>query len=114
VKLHRHRRNLLLSTERSSIFRKVNDRIERVNEAFGMVTGTMTILCECGKIDCMEQIELTVDEYGALRSEPTHFAVKPGHEIPDLEAVIARKDGYFVVAKTEGEAAELAKELADD
>ena len=96
------------------IFRKVNDQIEGVNEAFGMVTGTMSILCECGRIDCMEQIELTVEEYRALRSEPTQFAVRPGHEIPDLEDVMARKDGYYLVAKTEREAAELAKELADE
>jgi hypothetical protein len=96
------------------IFRKVNDRIEGVNEAFGMVTGTMSILCECGRIDCMEQIELTIDEYALVRSEPTHFAVRPGHEISDLEDVIARHNGYNLVAKTEREAAELAKELVDE
>jgi hypothetical protein len=94
------------------LFRKVNDQIEGVNEAFGTITGTMSILCECGKLDCIEQIDLTVDEYRTLRTEPTHFAVKPGHEIADVENVVDRCEGYFVVAKAEGEAARLARDLA--
>ena len=94
------------------LFRKVNDQIEGVNEAFGTLTGTMSILCECGKLDCIEQIELTLDEYRELRAEPTRFAVKPGHEIPDVERIVARREGYFVVRKTKGEAARLAQDLA--
>jgi hypothetical protein len=95
------------------LFRKVNDQIEGVNEAFGMITGTMNVLCECGKLDCMEQIELTIDEYRELRAEPTHFAVKPGHELPDVEDVVTRTDRYYVVAKAEGEPARLARDLAE-
>ena len=95
------------------IFRKVNDQIEGVNESFGAITGTMSVVCECGKIDCMEQIQLALDDYRELRSEPTHFAVKPGHEIPDVETVVARRDRYFIVAKTAGPAARLATELAE-
>jgi hypothetical protein len=94
------------------LFRKVNDQIEGVNEAFGTITGTMSILCECGTLDCIEQIGLTVDEYRDLRAEPTHFAVKPGHEIADVEHVVARREGYLVVAKAEGEPARLARDLA--
>jgi len=94
------------------LFRKVNDQIEGVNEAFGTITGTMSILCECGKLACIEQIGLTVDEYRELRAEPTHFAVKPGHEIRDVEEIIDRRNGYFVVAKAEGDPARLAKDLA--
>jgi hypothetical protein len=95
------------------LFRKVNDQIKTMNEAFGTVAGTMSVLCECGKIDCIEQLELTVGEYRELRSDPTRFAVKPGHEIPDVEEIVSRGDRYFVVAKTEGEPARLAKDLAD-
>ena len=94
------------------LFRKVNDQIEGVNEAFGTITGTMSILCECGRLDCIEQIDLTVEDYRTLRAEPTHFAVKPGHEAADLENVVQRREGYFVVAKAEGEAARLARDLA--
>ena len=96
------------------LFRKVNQQIEGVNQAFGTFTGTMSILCECGKIDCIEQIEMTIDDYRDLRSEPTHFAVKPGHEIPDVEAVVERREGYFLIAKAEGDPARLARGLAEE
>ena len=94
------------------LFRKVNDQIEGVNEAFGMITGTMSILCECGKIECIEQIELTLDAYRELRTDATRFAVRPGHEVPDVERVVERHEGYFVVQKVEGDPARLAEELA--
>jgi hypothetical protein len=94
------------------LFRKVNDQIEGVNETFGTFTGTISVLCECGSLECMEQIEITVEDYGELRAEPTHFAVRPGHEIPDVEQVVAEREGYLVVAKAEGDPARLAKDLA--
>ena len=94
------------------LFRKVNDQIEGVNEAFGTITGTMSLLCECGKLECIEQIELTVDAYRELRADPTRFAVKPGHELSDVERVVERHEHYFVVQKAEGDAAKLAEDLA--
>jgi hypothetical protein len=94
------------------LFRKVNDQIEGVNEAFGTITGTMSILCECGKLECIEQIGLTVDAYRELRTDPTRFAVKPGHELLDVERVVERHEGYFVVQKAEGVPARLAEDLA--
>ena len=94
------------------LFRKVNDQIEGVNEAFGTITGAMSLLCECGKLECIEQIELTVDAYRELRADPTRFAVKPGHELPGVERVVERHERYFVVQKAEGDAAKLAEDLA--
>jgi hypothetical protein len=94
------------------LFRKVNDQIEGVNEAFGTITGTMSILCECGNPECIEQIDLTVDEYRTLRADPTRFALKPGHEISDVERIVERHGRYIVVEKAEGDAAKLAQDLA--
>jgi hypothetical protein len=95
------------------LFRKVNDQIEGVNEGFGTITGTMSLLCECGRLDCIEQIDVTLEEYRELRADPTHFAVKPGHEIPDVENIVDRRPGYDVVAKRAGDPARLATDLAD-
>jgi hypothetical protein len=44
-----------------------------------------------------------------LRSDSTHFAVFPGHELPDVEDVIARNGTYDVVRKHEGGPAEIAQ-----
>ena len=96
------------------IFRRVNEQIEQVNQAFGEVAGTMTLVCECGDSTCIEQIEVTPDEYRHLRSDPTLFAIRPGHEIPDVEDVVEQLERYWVVEKHEDGPAQLARELADD
>jgi hypothetical protein len=36
--------------------------------------------------------------------------VAPGHEIPDIERVVARHPSYFVVEKQDPDAAEVARE----
>jgi hypothetical protein len=52
---------------------------------------------------------LTLAAYEAVRSEPTQFVIAPGHELPEIEAVVFRADAYEVVRK-QGDAAELAEE----
>ena len=92
-----------------SLFREVNERIEELAETFD-VKHELTILCECGSGDCAERIALSEDEYEQLRRIPTHFAVLPGHEIPDVERVVERHDGFVVVEKF-GESAKAAIRL---
>ena len=53
---------------------------------------------------------MTVDEYEAVRANATQFAVAPGHEIPDIERVVARQPSYFVVEKQDPDAEEVARE----
>jgi hypothetical protein len=53
---------------------------------------------------------MTVDEYEAVRAKATQFAVAPGHEIPDIERVVARQPSYFVVEKQDPDAEEVARE----
>jgi hypothetical protein len=96
------------------VFRRVNEQIEQVNEAFGEVTGTMTLVCECGDTNCIEQIHMTPTEYEQLRSDQTLFAIRPGHQIPDVEDVTDKRDDYWVVQKHEGVPAEVARELGPD
>ena len=38
------------------------------------------------------------------------FAVKPGHEVEDVETVVERKDGYWVVRKAPGAPQRIARE----
>jgi len=92
-----------------SLFREVNERIEELAETFDL-KDELTILCECGSGDCAERIALSEDEYEQLRRIPTHFAVLPGHEIPDVERVVERHDGFVVVEKF-GESAQAAIRL---
>jgi hypothetical protein len=41
---------------------------------------------------------------------PTHFAVVPGHELPQIERVVKRTSNHLVVEKQEEDAEEVARE----
>lgn len=76
-------------------------------ERFGLA-GRQEFACECGDADCSERIPLTPSEFAALRANPRRFAIVPGHEMPEVERVVAPSDGFTVVEKT-GSAAEVVE-----
>jgi hypothetical protein len=92
-----------------AVFREVNERVRSINEGFGGRLETAEFVCECGDTACTERIRLTMTEYENLRAKPTHFAIKDGHEIPDVEDVVERCENYIVVEKKAGDPAELAR-----
>lgn len=96
-----------------ALFRSVNEEVRALDERFGARTepNVMSIVCECGSADCVDQLELRREEYEAVRAEGAHFAIKPGHEIPDTEEVVAQHDRYSVVKKHEDGPAQLARSL---
>ncbi len=98
--------------ENEALYRSINEKIESLNETFGVVAETMAVICECGKLGCSEQIELDIPTYEHVRAGPTHFVVLPGHELLDVETIIERHDGFNVVRKNPGGPAEIARELA--
>jgi hypothetical protein len=85
-----------------AVFREANERIEEVNRTFEPLTGELVLVCECGSAECVEKISVTAPAYEELRSDPTHFAIVPGHEIPDVESIVEHHEGYDVVKKDEG------------
>jgi hypothetical protein len=91
-------------------FREVNERVEEISEGPDESDNPwMIFVCECGKTDCMEQIELRRAEYEAVRANPKHFIVLPGHEDLRIARIVERHHDYFVAEK-QGEAAEMAIE----
>ncbi len=97
--------------ENEAIFRQVNEQVEALNETFATLTDRMVMVCECGDGGCIEQIRLTREEYESVRSDPALFAIKPSHDIPDVEDVVSRKEAYWVVNKRAGEATRIAERL---
>jgi hypothetical protein len=69
----------------------------------------LDLMCECGRPDCVDKIEMNRPEYEKLRADPTLFAVVRGHEVQGLEYVVELRDGYDVVKKNP-EAYELTRE----
>ena len=92
-----------------AIFREANERIRDVNETFATLTGELVLVCECGDGSCTAKISITPEAYEELRAEPTHFAIVPGHELPDVEQVVAHHEGYYVVSKNQGVPRQIAE-----
>ena len=78
-------------------FREINESAQPQRES----RGTGRFVCECGDRSCMAWLEVPVDVYLRVRQNPRHFLVLPTHEIPDIETIVERGDGYFVVEKPE-------------
>jgi hypothetical protein len=80
-----------------SLFRNVN---ERIAESVQRVDSDKAeFVCECSDSACTERIETPVEEYERVRSEPTYFLLRPGHEDTRVERVVRRRPRYAVVEK---------------
>jgi hypothetical protein len=91
-----------------SVFREINEGIER-GQWPGEEEELVSFRCECARLGCNDLIELSVHDYERVRSNPRRFIVLPGHERPDVEAVVKREPRYLVVEKLD-QAAERAEE----
>lgn len=83
----------------SFLFREVNQRIRDVSASWIDTSEPVGFLCECGDRDCIDVLELGVADYEAIRSVPNRFLVRQGHELPDVDDVVARVNGYVIVEK---------------
>jgi hypothetical protein len=97
------------SASNQSIFREVNERLEQLATAFQGVASNATFACECADVQCVEQLELSLDEYEAVRSDSSQFVVLPGHVYADVERVVSKNARFVVVAKI-GRGAAIAAE----
>ena len=75
-------------------FRRINEGVRGEAEA-----ERLTFVCECGRLGCNQLIQLGRAEYEAVRSNPRRFAIVPGHELLEVEDVLERHEGYFVIEK---------------
>ena len=91
------------------LLREVNERIEELGERTTTVE-RFGFVCECGDATCVEQVQLELQEYEAVRTNAHHFLTLPGHDTPAIERVVVRHERYQIVEKNEGEPAELAVE----
>jgi transcription initiation factor TFIID subunit TAF12 len=89
-----------------ALFREVNERVQEISE--DRATLTTDFVCECGNTACTDTIPLRDEEYDHVRSDPLLFAVVPGHEILDVEEIVAENQRFNVVRKHVAER-ELAK-----
>jgi hypothetical protein len=51
-------------------------------------------------------LTLTPSEYEQIRSDPRHFVVLAGHELPDVERIVERRGEIVIVEKVDAAADE--------
>lgn len=78
-----------------------NERLANETLLANAKDGTVVFRCECGDDACHEPLPVSLDVYEQTRQDSMLFLVKPGHEFPEAEDVIANGDGYEVVKKHE-------------
>jgi len=88
-------------------FREINERIE-AGTWVSSADDRIAFACECAALGCNVLLELTVAEYEAVRAHPRRFLLEPGHQLPAIETVVHRGEGYVVVEKR-GDAADVAE-----
>ena len=87
-----------------SVFRSINDgAMKHTNKG-------AALLCECATMSCDVLLWLSGSEYEAIRAQPTHFVVAPGHVDEAVGRVVSETARYQVVELLE-EAATLAAKL---
>jgi hypothetical protein len=93
-----------------ALFREVNEQIRSLTDEFSTDDGAITVICECGDADCTDRVELRLSDYERVRTDSLLYVIAKGHVFPEVERVVEKSDGYEVVEKRPGIAADLAEE----
>ena len=72
-----------------ALFHVVNEQIM----GFGQFVGTVSIACECSRIDCVDLLEIEPLACGAVRESPRTFAVLADHVEASVERAVTSHDG---------------------
>jgi hypothetical protein len=92
---------------RQTVFREVNENIASLTNLLSE-TDYQLFICECSDTDCAESVDLSADEYEAVRASGSRFVVKPGHQLAGIERVV-EGNGRFIVVEKIGRAADIAE-----
>jgi hypothetical protein len=86
--------------QNEAMYRAVNREIQRASEEAGAgPNDQLEVICECGKEGCSMTLAMTITEYDEAHGQPDRFVVASGHEDPQIERIVTRKEHYVVVDK---------------
>ena len=92
-----------------ALFREVNERIAETSDRLDAEEAEF--MCECADAGCSERLEVPLEEYESVRSDPTQFLLDPEHVEPKVETIVRRRRGYAVVQKFDRVVARLVRRL---
>jgi hypothetical protein len=107
--------NAARAAKNEGLFRAVNERILEIEEDFGkwQADDQLTaFICECSRLDCMSKVDMSFEEYQAVRAKPAQFLILPGHFDRDHERIVKTTNDRFTIIEKFGLAGEIATEQA--
>ena len=78
------------------VFRSANERIAAKGRELGW-RFLVPFLCECSDMHCFGRVELSLVEYGRVRSHPQRYLTLPRHEV--AKAFVLEHDGNASAAE---------------
>jgi hypothetical protein len=82
------------------LFREVNERIASLAErALLPEVAPIEVTCECVDMSCTSTVQISLHEFAEIDRATNRFLVVPGHQLPDVEDVVERRDRFLIVAK---------------
>lgn len=82
-----------------SRFRAINERLAAELDGIAEDGDELEFVCECARLDCRATARMTAEEYEQVRAGLHHFAIVPGHQVPDLERVVGGCNPRYAVVE---------------
>lgn len=101
-------RSVERAAKNEATFRRANEILEEKAGDLGFGQERTPYLCECEDERCTAVIQLTREEYEAVRAHPKRFVMAPGHQKADAR-VLQEEPGFTVIEK-HGEEGDLVAE----
>jgi hypothetical protein len=84
--------------ENEETFAKANEQIRASAERYRF-DEAVPFLCECSELTCTDSVRLPLKSYREARATSDAFILRPGHDNPTVERIVAQGDGYVLVEK---------------
>jgi hypothetical protein len=100
--------------ENEAIFRAVNEQLSGLAASVATQEtrdNEVEIVCECGAQSCTDRITIPQADYRRTREDSTLFLLRPGHDDPEAETVVARATTYWIVRKRPGTGESVSRAL---
>ena len=79
------------------ILREVNERIAEITVEQDETASQF--LCECGRMDCNEHVELDLGAYREIRGSGDYFIAATGHRVDGVDRLAESHDGFDVLVQ---------------
>lgn len=79
------------------ILREVNERVAEITVQ--QKESKSEFVCECGRMDCNDHVDLDLGAYRAIRASRDYFIAATGHCVDGVDRLAESRDGFDVLAQ---------------